>query len=132
MAPIIGLKRVQLIELLKKPHIDKTLPIRINWMGPAGVVQIEEGTWRLRALACNDELAEREHQARLAVGDDVWAPEDSWPFYEPAEVLVEAPEVEPFIAAIEAMDWPFTPDDFESPEDSSGALRDTARLLNKS
>ena len=131
MAPIIGLKRAQLVELLKKPSIEKTLPIQINWMGPAGVVVVEDGTWRLRALTRNDELAEREHQARLAVGDDLWAPEDSWPFYEPAEILVEAVDVAGFVVAIETMDWPFTHDDFDNADDSSGSLRDAASLLRK-
>jgi hypothetical protein len=131
MAPIIGLKRAQLIELLRKPQIAKTLPIQINWMGPAGIVQVEDGTWRLRSLACNEGLAERERLARLAVGDDVWAPEETWPFYEPAEVLVEAADAEAFIIAIQGMDWPFTPDDFDNTEDSSGALSGATSLLKK-
>ena len=78
MAPIVGIKRRDLIALLNKPRADKLLPVQINWMGPGGVVVLEEGVWRLRALRCNDERAEAEHQAQIAAGQSSWMPENTF------------------------------------------------------
>lgn len=130
MAPIIGLKRTELIALLRKPNVVKALPIRINWMGPAGEVQVDNGMWQLRSLRCNTEASEAERQRRVAEGDDQWQPEHTWPFYEPDEIILEAGSKETFIEKVEAMDWPFTPDDFGD-ERQAGAnpLTDAVRRL---
>lgn len=129
MAPIIGLKRAELLALLRQAHPEKALPIHLNWMGPAGIVLREEGLWRLRALSCNDAAAEAEHQKRIADGDPQWMPEHTWPFYEPAELLIEAGELDQFITDIELMDWPFTPDDFDTGEATESPLGHLMRKL---
>ena len=129
MASIVGIKRRELVALLIKPGAEKMLPVEINWMGPGGVVMVEEGIWRLRALRCNEEKAEAERLERVAAGVASWMPENTWPFYEPAEMLLEAPEKADFIAQIEAMDWPYTPDDYEASGSRLNPLAAMGRLI---